>query len=145
MAINCGALSETLLESELFGHERGAFTGAARARRGRLEMANNGTLFLDEVGEISTKMQIALLRVLEEKKFERLGGSQTIETNFRLISATHQDLPQLIKQNQFREDFFSDCRECGDHHQRGRRVDRTRRTSFNSRQASRATGAVAFE
>jgi len=106
VAINCGALSETLLESELFGHEMGAFTGAAKARRGRLEMANNGTLFLDEVGEISTKMQVALLRVLEEKKFERLGGSRTIETNFRLISATHRELPQLIKENQFREDFF---------------------------------------
>jgi DNA-binding NtrC family response regulator len=106
VAINCGALSETLLESELFGHEMGAFTGAAKARRGRLEMANNGSLFLDEVGEISTKMQVALLRVLEEKKFERLGGSRTLETNFRLISATHRDLPQLIKENQFREDFF---------------------------------------
>jgi two-component system, NtrC family, response regulator HydG len=106
VAINCGALSETLLESELFGHEIGAFTGAAKARRGRLELANNGTLFLDEVGEISTKMQVALLRVLEEKKFERLGGSRAIETNFRLISATHRDLPQLIKENQFREDFF---------------------------------------
>jgi len=106
VVINCGALSETLLESELFGHEMGAFTGAAKARRGRLEMANNGSLFLDEVGEISTKMQVALLRVLEEKKFERLGGSRTLETNFRLISATHRDLPQLIKENQFREDFF---------------------------------------
>jgi two-component system response regulator HydG len=106
VAINCGALSETLLESELFGHEMGAFTGAAKARRGRLEMANNGTLFLDEVGEISTKMQVALLRVLEEKKFERQGGSRTIKTNFRLISATHRDLPQLIKEDQFREDFF---------------------------------------
>jgi two-component system, NtrC family, response regulator HydG len=106
VAINCGALSETLLESELFGHERGAFTGAAKARRGRLEMANNGTLFLDEVGEISTKMQVALLRVLEEKKIERVGGSSAIVTHFRLISATHQDLPQLIKENQFREDFF---------------------------------------
>jgi DNA-binding NtrC family response regulator len=106
VAINCGALSETLLESELFGHEMGAFTGAAKARRGRLEMANNGTLFLDEVGEISTKMQVALLRVLEEKTFERVGGSRAIETNFRLISATHRDLPQLIKENQFREDFF---------------------------------------
>ncbi|MBW2597243.1 MAG: sigma-54-dependent Fis family transcriptional regulator [Deltaproteobacteria bacterium] len=106
VAINCGALSETLLESELFGHERGAFTGAAKARRGRLEMANNGTLFLDEVGEISTKMQVALLRVLEEKKIERVGGSHAVVTNFRLISATHRDLPQLIKGNQFREDFF---------------------------------------
>lgn len=106
VAINCGALSETLLESELFGHERGAFTGAVKARRGRLEMANNGTLFLDEIGEISAKMQVALLRVLEEKEFQRLGGNQTIATNFRLLCATHRNLPDLIKENQFREDFF---------------------------------------
>ncbi|MFC1876054.1 sigma-54-dependent transcriptional regulator, partial [Thermodesulfobacteriota bacterium] len=103
VAINCGAQSETLLESELFGHERGAFTGAVKARRGRLEMANNGTLFLDEIGEISPKMQISLLRVLEEKQFQRLGGSQDIDSNFRLICATHRNLPQLIKEDQFRE------------------------------------------
>ena len=106
VAINCGALSETLLESELFGHERGAFTGAVKARRGRLEMANAGTLFLDEIGEISPKMQVALLRVLEEKKLLRVGGSSPIETEFRLISATHRDLPQLIRDNRFREDFY---------------------------------------
>lgn len=106
VAINCGAQTETLLESELFGHEKGAFTGAVKARRGRLEMANNGTLFLDEIGEISPKMQISLLRVLEDKKLQRIGGSQTIETHFRLISATHRDLDQLIKEDQFREDFF---------------------------------------
>jgi two-component system response regulator HydG len=106
VAINCGAQSETLLESELFGHERGAFTGAIKARRGRLEMANNGTLFLDEIGEISPKMQVSLLRVLEDKCFQRVGGNQSIETQFRLISATHRDLKQLIKDNQFREDFF---------------------------------------
>ena len=106
IAINCGAMSETLLESELFGHERGAFTGAVKARRGRLEMANNGTLFLDEIGEISTKMQVSLLRVLEEKQFERLGGTQSISTNFRLLSATHRKLPRLIKENRFREDFY---------------------------------------
>jgi two-component system response regulator HydG len=106
IAINCGAMSETLLESELFGHERGAFTGAVKARRGRLEMANNGTLFLDEIGEISPKMQVSLLRVLEKKRFRRLGGSDSIITNFRLLSATHRDLPQLIKENRFREDFF---------------------------------------
>jgi len=91
VAINCGALSETLLESELFGHERGAFTGAVKARRGRLEMANNGTLFLDEIGEISSKMQVSLLRVLEEKKLQRVGGSIPIDTDFRLLSATHRD------------------------------------------------------
>lgn len=106
IAINCGAQSETLLESELFGHERGAFTGAVKARRGRLEMANNGTLFLDEIGEISSKMQVSLLRVLEEKQFQRIGGSQDVKTDFRLICATHRDLPQLIKEDQFREDFY---------------------------------------
>ncbi|MBW1889076.1 MAG: sigma-54-dependent Fis family transcriptional regulator [Deltaproteobacteria bacterium] len=106
IAINCGAMSETLLESELFGHERGAFTGAVKARRGRLEMANNGTLFLDEIGEISSKMQVSLLRVLEEKHLQRLGGNQSISTHFRLLSATHRNLSQLIRENRFREDFF---------------------------------------
>jgi len=106
VAINCGALTETLLESELFGHEQGAFTGAVKARRGRLEMANNGTLFLDEIGEISPKMQVSLLRVLEEKKLQRVGGSIPIETDFRLLSATHRDLPRLIRDGRFREDFF---------------------------------------
>ena len=106
VAINCGAQSETLLESELFGHEKGAFTGAVKARRGRLEMADGGTLFLDEIGEISPKMQVALLRVLEEKTFCRLGGNQPIETRFRLVSATHRDLRQLLREEQFREDFF---------------------------------------
>jgi len=106
VAINCGAQTETLLESELFGHERGAFTGAVKARRGRLEMANNGTLFLDEVGEISGKMQVSLLRVLEEKQFQRIGGNQNVETDFRLICATHRDLNELIKADQFREDFY---------------------------------------
>ncbi|MEJ2655897.1 MAG: sigma-54 dependent transcriptional regulator [Desulfobacterales bacterium] len=106
VAINCGAQSETLLESELFGHERGAFTGAVKARRGRIEMANKGTLFLDEIGEISPKMQVSLLRVLEEKRFQRLGGSQLINSDFRLISATHRDLSLLVKEQQFREDFY---------------------------------------
>ncbi|NNF99275.1 MAG: sigma-54-dependent Fis family transcriptional regulator [Desulfobacteraceae bacterium] len=106
VTINCGAMTETLLESELFGHEKGAFTGAVKARRGRLEMADNGTLFLDEVGEISLKMQVALLRALEEKKIQRIGGSQSIESRFRLICATHRDLTKLINTQQFREDFF---------------------------------------
>lgn len=106
LAVNCGSLTESLLESELFGHERGAFTGAVKARRGRLEMANNGTLFLDEVGEISPKMQVSLLRALEEKSFTRVGGSQPISSDFRLISATHRDLASLIRENLFREDFF---------------------------------------
>ncbi len=106
VAINCGAQSESLLESELFGHEKGAFTGAVKARRGRLEMANNGTLFLDEIGEISPKMQVSLLRVLEDKKFQRVGGNQTLEAQFRLICATHRDLKERINQGQFREDFY---------------------------------------
>jgi len=106
VTINCGAVTETLLESELFGHERGAFTGAVKARRGRLEMADGGTLFLDEVGEISQKMQVALLRVLEEKRFQRVGGNQYLTSDFRLISATHRDLTELIRQGRFRQDFF---------------------------------------
>ena len=106
IALNCGSVSESLLESELFGHERGAFTGAIKARRGRLEMADKGTLFLDEVGEISTKMQVSLLRAIEEKSFLRLGGSHPVESDFRLISATHRDITALIKENRFREDFY---------------------------------------
>ena len=104
--INCGALAENLLESELFGHERGAFTGAVKARRGRLEMADSGTLFLDEVGEIPLKMQVDLLRVLEERRFQRVGGSDSLTSDFRLICATHQDLPQLINAGRFRRDFY---------------------------------------
>lgn len=106
IAINCGALTESLLESELFGHERGAFTGAVKARRGRLEMAHKGTLFLDEIGEISSQMQISLLKALEEKHFMRVGGSRRITSDFRLISATHQDLDRLIREKRFREDFY---------------------------------------
>ena len=106
VAINCGAQTESLLESELFGHERGAFTGAVAARRGRLEMADTGSLFLDEVGEIPSKMQVDLLRVLEEKAFCRIGGSERVETDFRLICATHRDLPTLIRSGHFRQDFF---------------------------------------
>jgi len=106
LVVNCGSLSASLLASELFGHEGGAFTGAVKARRGRLEMAHGGTLFLDEVGEISPKMQVSLLRVLEDKNFLRLGGSQPISSDFRLVSATHRDLPSLIRENQFRDDFY---------------------------------------
>ena len=106
VAVNCGAQSESLLESELFGHERGAFTGAVRARRGLLEMADKGTLFLDEVGEITPKMQVGLLRVLEEKQIQRLGGSHPIPTDFRLVSATHRDLQQRLQEGLFREDFY---------------------------------------
>ncbi|MGD8563080.1 MAG: sigma-54 dependent transcriptional regulator, partial [Desulfarculaceae bacterium] len=106
VTINCGAQTESLLESELFGHERGAFTGAVKARRGRLELADGGTLFLDEVGEISQKMQLNLLRVLEDKRFQRVGGSQTLSSDFRVICATHRDLPALIKEENFRQDFY---------------------------------------
>lgn len=105
--INCGAFPETLLESELFGHEAGAFTGAARSgKKGRLEMAQDGTLFLDEIGEIPTKMQVDLLRVLQEKRFQRVGSSKDILVNFRLVSATHRNLLEEIKRGSFRQDLY---------------------------------------
>ncbi len=104
--VNCSALSEGLLESELFGHEKGAFTGAMASRSGRFEIANNGTLFLDEVGEISHNIQVKLLRVLQEKEFERVGGTKTIKTNFRLITATNRDLVEEIRTGGFREDLY---------------------------------------
>jgi DNA-binding NtrC family response regulator len=104
--LNCGAVTETLLETELFGHERGAFTGAVKARRGRIEMADGGVLFLDEVGDIPEKMQIDLLRVLEDKVFFRIGGTTKVTTDFRLICATHRDLPDLIARGRFRSDFY---------------------------------------
>ncbi len=104
--INCGAFTENLLESELFGHESGAFTGATRAKKGRLEMARAGTLFLDEIGEIPPKMQVDLLRVLEEKRFHRVGGSREVEVDFRLICATHRDLTREIERGVFRQDFY---------------------------------------
>ena len=104
--INCGAFTETLLESELFGHESGAFTGARRAKKGRLEMAQGGTLFLDEIGEIPLKMQIDLLRVLQEKTFHRVGGVADIPVEFRLICATHRDLAKEIERGAFRQDFY---------------------------------------
>jgi two-component system response regulator HydG len=104
--VNCGALAESLLESELFGHERGAFTGAVKRKLGRLELADGGTLFLDEIGEISPAMQVKLLRVLQEREFERVGGEQTIKVDIRVISATHRDLQKLIEKGLFREDLF---------------------------------------
>ena len=106
IAINCGAVPDSLLESELFGHQKGAFTGATYSRKGFLEVVSGGTLFLDEVGEISTKMQIDLLRVLEEKKITRIGNSNPIEVDFRLISATRRDIEKEIVAGNFREDFF---------------------------------------
>jgi transcriptional regulator with PAS, ATPase and Fis domain len=105
-AVNCAALPDTLFESEIFGYEKGAFTGAHDRKHGRLELANNGTLFLDEIGDLSIVAQAKLLRVLEERRFERLGGNQSIEVNFRLISATNRPLDQFVRESRFREDLF---------------------------------------
>jgi len=104
--VNCGAFTETLLESELFGHEKGAFTGAQYRRKGKIEMANGGTLFLDEVGSVSPKMQVELLRVLESKQFTRVGGSEIVKVDFRLISATNENLEKLVEEGRFREDLY---------------------------------------
>jgi len=104
--INCGAIPAELLESELFGHEKGAFTGALNARQGRFEMAEGGTLFLDEIGDMPLSMQVKLLRVLQERNFERVGGNKTIYCDVRVIAATHRHLENEIKQNRFREDLF---------------------------------------
>ncbi|HMK34930.1 MAG TPA: sigma-54 dependent transcriptional regulator [Desulfomonilaceae bacterium] len=104
--INCGAIPESLIESEIFGHEKGSFTGAIRPKKGLIEVAEGGTLFLDEVGEITPKMQVDLLRVLQDKSFFRVGGVEPIRTDFRLISATHQDLNKQMAQGTFRQDFF---------------------------------------
>ncbi|QQS49300.1 MAG: sigma-54-dependent Fis family transcriptional regulator [Acidobacteriota bacterium] len=106
VACNIAALPESLVESELFGHEKGAFTGASARRMGRFEMANTGTLFLDEIGELSQAMQVKLLRVLQERQFERLGGKDTITVDIRVISATNRDLEQMIETGQFREDLY---------------------------------------
>jgi DNA-binding NtrC family response regulator len=106
VATSCGALPETLLESELFGYEKGAFTGADRTKKGRFELANGGTLFLDEVGDISMKTQIRLLRVLQEKSFSRLGGTEQIKVDVRLVSATNRDLVAAIEEGSFRSDLY---------------------------------------
>lgn len=104
--VNCGAIPEGVIESELFGHERGAFTGAVAQRKGRFELADGGTLFLDEVGELSPTMQVRLLRVLQEREFERVGGTRTLRTDVRVIAATSRDLEALIEQGAFRPDLY---------------------------------------
>ena len=104
--VNCGALAEGVIESELFGHERGAFTGASAMRRGRFELADGGTLFLDEIGELSPTVQVKLLRVLQDRSFERVGGSETLRTDVRLIAATNRDLATEVRAGRFREDLF---------------------------------------
>ena len=104
--VNCAAIPSGLLESELFGHEKGAFTGALMQRKGRFELADGGSLFLDEIGDISLELQPKLLRAVQEQEFERLGSSKTISVNVRLIAATHRDLPAMIRDEKFREDLF---------------------------------------
>lgn len=104
--VNCGALPETIIESELFGHERGAFTGALEQRKGRFELAHNGTIFLDEIGDFPPTLQVKLLRVLQEYEFERVGGNETIHANVRIITATNHNLEQLMSERTFREDLY---------------------------------------
>jgi transcriptional regulator with PAS, ATPase and Fis domain len=106
VSVHCGALTESLLESELFGHEKGAFTGALYNRKGRFEMADSGTIFLDEIATISPKMQVELLRVLETKSFMRVGGTREITSDFRVICATNRNLKGLVEKGEFREDLY---------------------------------------
>ncbi|NQY74446.1 MAG: sigma-54-dependent Fis family transcriptional regulator [Candidatus Margulisbacteria bacterium] len=103
---NCAALPETLIESELFGHEKGAFTGAEQLKLGRFELANGGTIFVDEIGELSLKMQVKLLRVLQEREFERVGGTHTLSADIRVIAATNRNLQDMVREGSFREDLF---------------------------------------
>ena len=106
ITVNCGALPDSLLESELFGHEKGAFTGAHYRRKGKFEMANGGTIFLDEIGSISQKTQVDLLRVIESKKFSRIGGNDMVYSDFRVITATNESLEDSVKKGKFREDLY---------------------------------------
>ena len=104
--VNCASLSESLLESELFGHEKGAFTGALSQKRGRFERAHGGTIFLDEIAELPSPAQVRLLRVLQSKEIERVGGSKTIDVDIRIIAATHRNLEEMIRSDRFREDLW---------------------------------------
>ncbi len=104
--VNCGAIPSELMESELFGHEKGAFTGAVTTRKGRFELADGGTLFLDEIGDMSLDMQVKLLRVLQERSFERVGGSRTIRCDVRIVAATHRNLKDAVLEGEFREDLY---------------------------------------
>jgi DNA-binding NtrC family response regulator len=106
IAVSCGALPDSLLESELFGYEKGAFTGAEHTKKGRFEMADKGTIFLDEIGDISLKTQVDLLRVLQQKEFRRLGGEEVIKVDVRILAATNRDIQKAIRENRFREDLF---------------------------------------
>lgn len=106
VAVNCAALPESLLESELFGHEKGAFTGATERRLGKFEQANGGTIFLDEIGEMTAATQAKLIRVIQEREFTRIGGSETIRVDVRIVSATNRNLEEAVKQNSFREDLY---------------------------------------
>lgn len=106
IAVNCSALTETLLESELFGHEKGAFTGATQRHRGKFEMADGGTIFLDEIGDIPQNVQVKLLRVLQEREFERVGGEETVKVDVRVVTATNRDIPKLVAEGRFREDLY---------------------------------------
>ena len=104
--VNCAAIPETLIESELFGYEKGAFTGADKVHKGRFELAENSTIFLDEIGDLSPNLQVKLLRVLQEKEFQRLGGSETIKADVRIIAATNRNIEEMIGKNEFREDLY---------------------------------------
>jgi two-component system NtrC family response regulator len=106
VAVNCGAIPESLIESELFGHEKGAFTGATERKIGKFEAADGGTLFLDEIGELRLQMQVKLLRVLEDRRFHRVGGTEAIEVDIRLVCATNRDLAQAVEDGDFRPDLF---------------------------------------
>jgi transcriptional regulator with PAS, ATPase and Fis domain len=106
IAVSCAALAETLLESELFGHEKGSFTGAAQQKRGKFEMADGGTIFLDEIGDISPKLQVDLLRVLQDRSFYRVGGSEEVKVDVRVVAATHVNLQQAVAEGKFRDDLY---------------------------------------